>query len=122
MRLQQIYEKGEILVLIKGHIIKGSVIDNETRCSHYHSEIDRIAIKFYCCQTYFPCYECHQEAGCKTPTVWPAEKFDEKAVLCGACGHELAIKEYLECQSTCPKCNESFNPGCGLHRHLYFET
>jgi uncharacterized CHY-type Zn-finger protein len=107
---------------IKGHLVKGAVLDEETRCSHYHSEIDRIAIKFYCCNTYFPCYECHEESGCGTPEVWPIEKFIENAILCGACGNELTVFEYLDCKSECPRCAAAFNPGCNLHRHLYFET
>ena len=109
-------------MLIKGQFVLGNVLDEETRCSHYHSEIDRIAIKFYCCYTYFPCYECHSENGCGSADVWPEEKFVEKAVLCGACGYELTISEYLECKSACPACSASFNPGCSLHRHLYFQT
>lgn len=108
-------------MLIKGVILKGRVLDEETRCAHYHSEIDRIAIKFYCCNIYYPCYQCHTEAGCGNPAVWPEEKFNEKAVLCGACGHELTVSEYLECKSECPACSAEFNPGCSLHKHLYFE-
>jgi len=109
-------------MIIKGQTVQGKVLDNETRCTHYHTEVDRIAIKFYCCDTYFPCFECHKEDGCGNPDVWPAEKFDEKAILCGACGHELTITEYLNCESECPTCVALFNPGCGLHRNLYFQT
>ena len=106
---------------IKKHIVLGQVLDEETRCAHYHAEIDRISIKFYCCNTYYPCYKCHEESGCGNPMVWPKEKFSEKAILCGGCGYELAIGEYLNCQSVCPKCSLAFNPGCHFHRHLYFE-
>ena len=107
---------------INGHMVRGKVLDEETRCAHYHAEIDRIAIKFYCCNTYYPCYECHQEDGCGAPAVWPIEKFGEKAVLCGGCGYELTVAEYLDCQSICPTCSVAFNPGCSLHRYLYFES
>ncbi|MCP3761305.1 CHY zinc finger protein [Domibacillus sp. A3M-37] len=101
--------------------IKGKVLDEETRCEHYHKEIDRIAIKFYCCQTYYPCHSCHEECGCGDALVWPRRLFGEKAILCGACKHELTINEYLSCNSTCPACGASFNPGCSLHKHYYFE-
>lgn len=101
-------------------IVHGLNVDTETRCAHYHTEIDRIAIKFFCCGAYFSCFECHDVVGCGTPKVWPREQFDQKAVLCGACGYELTINEYLECASTCPECVASFNPGCSLHKHLYF--
>ena len=107
---------------IKGQEVKGSLVDNETRCAHYHTEKDRIAIKFYCCQTYFPCYQCHEEHGCGNHKVWPNEDWNEKAILCGSCGSELSINEYLNCGSTCPTCKADFNPGCNLHRHFYFEV
>lgn len=45
-----------------------------------------------------------------------------RAVLCGVCGHQLTVIEYLDCGSTCPACGTAFNPGCARHRHLYFET
>ncbi|MCM3744451.1 CHY zinc finger protein [Sporosarcina luteola] len=101
--------------------VSGNVIDSETRCTHYHSELDIIAIKFYCCDTYYPCYQCHEESGCGDHKVWPTERFDKKAVLCGCCGHELTVNEYLGCNSKCPSCGAGFNPGCQLHRELYFE-
>ena len=82
-------------MICKGLHVSGNVIDSETRCAHYHTELDIIAIKFYCCDTYFPCFQCHEEAGCGNAKVWPIERFDEKAVLCGCCGHELTINEYL---------------------------
>ena len=100
--------------------VKGLDVDEETRCRHYHSEIDRIAIKFYCCGNYYACFECHQATGCGSPKVWPAEHFNQNAVLCGACSYELSVTEYLQCQSSCPQCSALFNPGCSLHKHLYF--
>ncbi|HSP23503.1 MAG TPA: CHY zinc finger protein [Planococcus sp. (in: firmicutes)] len=101
--------------------VLGLKVDEETRCAHWHSEIDRIAIKFYCCGLYYACFECHEEVGCGKAEVWPKEQFDEKAVLCGSCGYQLAIREYLDCASVCPSCSSRFNPGCSLHKHLYFE-
>ncbi|WP_404454596.1 hypothetical protein LG329_05930 [Virgibacillus necropolis] len=95
-------------------------IDNETRCKHYHSEKDRIAIKFYCCGKYYSCYQCHEEQGCGSLQVWPKPKFNQRAVLCGSCETELTIQEYLDCGSVCPTCSAAFNPGCSLHYHLYF--
>ncbi|WP_430791304.1 CHY zinc finger protein [Virgibacillus flavescens] len=101
-------------------MVKGA-IDNETRCKHYHSEIDRIAIKFYCCGEYFSCYECHAEHGCGNPDTWPKNQQNARAILCGACQEELTIQEYLGSAASCPRCSASFNPGCSLHHHLYFE-
>ncbi|MGG0643017.1 CHY zinc finger protein [Sporosarcina gallistercoris] len=107
---------------IHGQNVLGSQVDCETRCAHYHKEIDRIAIKFYCCDQYFPCFECHAHYGCSQPKQWPKDRFDQKAILCGSCGHELTVAQYLSCQSNCPNCQSEFNPGCSLHAHLYFVT
>lgn len=96
-------------------------IDDETRCSHYHSDNDRIAIKFYCCNEYFSCYQCHQQYGCGATRVWPREDFNQKAILCGKCKTELTINEYLNSGYSCLSCGAAFNPGCSLHYHLYFE-
>ena len=108
-------------MLIHGHHVFGKEVDKETRCLHYHSEVDRVAIKFYCCDTYYPCYSCHEEEGCSNHQVWPKNQFHQKGVLCGACGYELTINEYLTCNSSCPSCKSAFNTGCILHQHLYFE-
>ena len=46
-------KQGENKMLIHDHDVKGNGVDKETRCLHYHSEVDRIAIKFYCCNSYY---------------------------------------------------------------------
>ncbi|WP_082799185.1 CHY zinc finger protein [Planococcus maritimus] len=102
--------------------VLGLDVDSETRCRHYRSENDRIAIRFYCCRKYFPCFACHEAVGCDNTAVWPIEQFYQKAILCGSCGTELSIREYLDCASACPHCSAAFNPGCSLHQHLYFEV
>lgn len=106
---------------IHGFFVKGA-IDEETRCKHYHSECDRIAIKFYCCNEFFPCYFCHLEHGCGNEAVWPFDQFDERAILCGTCGYVLTIAEYFNHHDACPNCNVQFNQGCQYHHHLYFNT
>lgn len=107
---------------IKGHLVKGKVIDQETRCEHYHTPVDIIAIKFYCCDTYYPCYKCHEEKGCGKTKTWPKKLFHEKAILCGSCGTELTIQSYLTGSNSCPACKATFNPNCQLHEHLYFSV
>lgn len=113
--------KGEVLMKIHGFNVKGA-IDEETRCKHYHSDYDRVAIKFICCNSFYPCYFCHKELGCGKEEVWPIELFSEKAVLCGACGVQLTIEKYLSHDALCPSCKAPFNQGCSLHEHLYFQT
>jgi uncharacterized CHY-type Zn-finger protein len=105
-----------------GHEVFGVEVDSETRCAHYNSELDIIAIKFACCDRWFPCFLCHQEVADHPVDVWPRDARDSQAVLCGGCGRELTINEYFACDSACPSCARSFNPGCANHYHLYFEA
>lgn len=109
-------------IQIEGIDVFGKSIDNQTRCVHWHSALDVIAIKFKCCNKYYPCFSCHEEDADHQHQVWPKTGFDEKAILCGVCGHELSIKEYMASDNTCPNCRAGFNPGCSNHYHLYFET
>lgn len=101
--------------------VLGSTVDSYTRCTHYHSKNDIIAIKFHCCGEYYPCYQCHEEHANHPISVWPKDWFHTKAILCGNCKTEMTIHEYLDSHSICPVCQSSFNPGCQLHYHLYFE-
>jgi uncharacterized CHY-type Zn-finger protein len=101
--------------------VKGKLVDQQTRCEHYHSALDIIAIKFKCCGDYYPCYQCHGECADHEPAVWKKEEWNTKAVLCGACKQELTINEYLGSNNSCPHCNSAFNPGCSKHHHLYFQ-
>ncbi|WP_449282688.1 CHY zinc finger protein [Leucobacter sp.] len=101
--------------------VLGGVIDDETRCVHYHGPTDVIAMRFKCCDEYFPCLHCHEEYTSPAHPIerWAAEDLERRAVLCGACGHELRIAEYLVA-SGCPVCAAPFNPGCRLHHDAYF--
>ncbi len=108
--------------MIHGAEVHGKDVDSQTRCAHYNSDIDIIAIKFKCCGQWFPCFECHAEHTVHTPEVWAVNEYYTPAVLCGGCGHQLSVKEYLQCDSVCTKCRRAFNPGCARHYHLYFES
>ena len=101
--------------------IKGKPIDAFTRCVHYHSELDVMAIKFKCCKEFYPCYECHLETADHPAEVWPKEWWNEKAILCGRCHYTLTIQEYFDGGNKCPSCGGNFNPQCSNHYHLYFE-
>ena len=101
--------------------VKGKTTDEFTRCIHYHSEVDVIAIKFKCCREFYPCYECHEETAGHQAEVWPKEQWNEKAILCGRCQYVLTINEYLISGDKCPSCHGAFNPKCSNHYHLYFE-
>src|SRR5690349_1543721 len=103
-------------------VVKGKTTDEFTRCVHYHSEVDVIAIKFKCCSEFYPCYECHQETAGHRAEVWPKEQWNEKAILCGRCQNVLTINEYLASGDKCPSCLGDFNPKCANHYLLYFEN
>ena len=102
--------------------VRGVDLDPQTRCAHYHEPVDIIAIKMKCCGVYYACKDCHEALAGHAMEVWPQSEWDQPAVLCGACGTELTVREYLDCGNQCPKCGAGFNPGCRNHYHLYFEA
>jgi uncharacterized CHY-type Zn-finger protein len=107
--------------VVHGIEVFGVDVDAETRCAHWNSELDIIAIKFKCCGRWYPCFECHRTVADHPAEVWPVSEREAKAILCGACGQKLSTEEYLACNSMCPACGSGFNPGCAKHYHLYFE-
>jgi uncharacterized CHY-type Zn-finger protein len=106
---------------IRGELVHGRLVDGETRCAHYDSVLDLIAIKFKCCGHWFACFECHKEQADHRELQWTRREFGERAVLCGRCGRQLTIREYMQCEFRCPACSTAFNPGCAKHYDLYFE-
>jgi uncharacterized CHY-type Zn-finger protein len=100
--------------------VHGLQLDPQTRCAHWASPLDIIAIRMKCCGAYYACRDCHDALAAHPAQVWPLEDFGEPAVLCGACDHQLTVAEYLACESRCPRCGAGFNPGCHKHRRLYF--
>lgn len=100
--------------------VLGRPIDAETRCVHWSSPLDVVAIRFACCGDLYPCHACHEETAGHEAATWPVDARAERAVLCGACGHQLTIAEY-GVAAACPSCAAAFNPGCALHWHLYFD-
>jgi uncharacterized CHY-type Zn-finger protein len=96
-------------------------VDAESRCAHWHGPLDIIALRFACCGRFFACWECHAELSGHPAARWRPEAFGTPAVLCGACGHVLTIREYLDSAYRCPACGRGFNPRCALHHDRYFE-
>ena len=103
-------------------IVHGLDLDPETRCAHWRGPLDVIAIKMRCCGRYYACRDCHDALADHPAAAWPRAEWDAPAVLCGACGTEMSVAAYLACDNHCPACGAASNPGCKLHRHLYFET
>lgn len=100
--------------------LRGREVGVETRCAHYGDHRDVIAIRFPCCDVFYPCYRCHRETADHDPERWPANRRSEHAVLCGRCRQTMSIAAYLEADHTCPACGAPFNPGCRSHWHRYF--
>jgi uncharacterized CHY-type Zn-finger protein len=101
--------------------VRGIEVDGQTRCAHYHSPVDIIAIKMKCCGEYYACKDCHLALTDHKIVVWPRNEWEEKAILCGSCGSELTISDYLASGYRCPTCDAEFNPACRRHYHFYFE-
>ena len=102
--------------------VHGLNLDPQTRCLHYHSQFDIIAIKMKCCGMYYACKDCHDALTDHRIEPWPESEWHEQAILCGNCRSTLSISAYLQCNSRCPHCHSSFNPACRNHYHLYFST
>ena len=100
--------------------VRGIDVDPQTRCAHWRSENDIIAIKMRCCGEYFACKDCHEALAGHPVQIWPRAEWDQPAVLCGACQKEMTIREYLASGYGCPWCHAAFNPGCRKHYHFYF--
>lgn len=102
--------------------IRGVDLDGQTRCVHYRSGLDIIAIRMKCCGVYYACKDCHEALAGHPIAVWPRAEWNQPAVLCGACGHEMSIAQYMASGYACPACRAAFNPGCRKHYAYYFDS
>jgi uncharacterized CHY-type Zn-finger protein len=109
-------------VAVGDYRVHGIGLDAETRCAHYATERDVVAIRFACCDRYYPCFLCHAAVTDHDPAPIPEPAFDEPGVLCGVCGTALAVRSYLDCGHECPACGAAFNPGCAAHHDRYFDV
>jgi uncharacterized CHY-type Zn-finger protein len=101
--------------------VLGLPVDDQTRCVHYRTPLDVVAIRFFCCGGFYPCHLCHRDTADHGAIPWPADDRTARSVLCGVCKETLAIAEYLGAEA-CPSCGAAFNPRCKTHLELYFET
>ncbi len=102
-----------------GPHVYGATVDDQTRCVHYATPADVVAIQFHCCRRFYPCFQCHATAETHPATLWPAADFAQPAILCGVCRTRMSISQYRDVHA-CPHCAAPFNDGCRLHAHLYF--
>jgi uncharacterized CHY-type Zn-finger protein len=101
--------------------VYGRLLDGQTRCVHYHTILDIVAIQFKCCRRYYACYLCHEESESHDVMRWATAELGQRALFCGACKGTLTIADYLGCDFACVLCRSPFNPGCAEHRQQYFD-
>lgn len=97
----------------------GRLVDDQSRCAHYATPLDVVAIRFACCAPYWGCHLCHAECADHPAVAWPADDRGAHAVVCGVCRGTLSVDDYVVADG-CPRCGAPFNPACRLHHHLYF--
>ena len=56
-------------------IVHGINVTPLTQCTHWHSPLDIIAIKHFCCQKFYACVSCHDELESHTSSPWPRERW-----------------------------------------------
>jgi uncharacterized CHY-type Zn-finger protein len=100
--------------------VRGIALDCAMRCAHYRTPLDIVAIKMKCCATWYACKDCHDALAGHAIETWPHGEWGQLAVLCGACGMMMSIRNYLTGANACPACMAAFNPGCRNHHHFYF--
>ncbi|OBA23021.1 hypothetical protein METBIDRAFT_76142 [Metschnikowia bicuspidata var. bicuspidata NRRL YB-4993] len=103
--------------------IYGSIVDDKTRCAHYQLRLDIIALRFRCCDKYYPCYQCHEETSGHEIQRWLRSELDagKPVVCCGECKAELTFSQYSGGGARCVGCGARFNPKCALHYDIYFD-
>ncbi|MEL5989892.1 CHY zinc finger protein [Microbacterium phosphatis] len=102
------------------HLVHGLPVDAQTRCVHWATELDVLAILFPCCDRWYPCHDCHAADADHEAATWPASDGAREALLCGVCGSTSTIDAY-RATSRCGGCGRAFNPSCARHHHLYFD-
>lgn len=102
--------------------VYGVDVGPETRCAHFRSDRDVIALRFGCCEAFYSCHACHDAVAGHDASPWPRDRFDDPAVLCGVCETALTANVYLAADHECPSCGVAFNPGCAAHHDQYFEN
>lgn len=102
--------------------LRGVGVDGQTRCAHYAGPTDVVALRFACCDAFYPCHRCHDATVGHPAEVWPRARFDEPSVLCGVCQATMTWPAYRAAADACPACGAAFNPGCVAHAHHYAEA
>ena len=80
--------------------INGLLVDDQSRCQHYHSPLDIVALKCFECQKYYACYQCHDRLEAHIYRAYPCQLKQDKVLICGVCRHEMTIEEYQDVEAS----------------------
>ncbi|KAF2658891.1 hypothetical protein K491DRAFT_689738 [Lophiostoma macrostomum CBS 122681] len=58
--------------------VHGINVSPRTQCAHWHSPLDIIAIKHYCCGKFYACVSCHDEGEDHVSVPWPRSVWQGK--------------------------------------------
>lgn len=109
-----------------GPLVRGVDLDPQTRCVHWRTGLDVVALRLACCAPYWACRDCHDALADHPAVPVPREDADAPHVLCGVCRSTLTVRRYHAVlaadRPACPRCGAGFNPGCARHSHLYVEA
>lgn len=104
-------------------VVLGIGVDGESRCAHWRSSVDVVAMRFKCCGAFYGCAGCHVAVAGHAPERWDVRRDrDEIVAMCGVCGTQYPLKGYLANGDACSTCGADWNPGCRKHRELYFKV
>ena len=108
-------------------VVHGVGLERHTasRCAHWQSELDVLALLAPCCSKFYACASCHDACEEHALVPWADDTpLETKALLCGVCQSRIAIIDYMDPSrpSVCPACSAGFNPGCKTHWNIYFSA
>jgi uncharacterized CHY-type Zn-finger protein len=92
---------------------RGIDLDAPIRCAHWHAPLDIVAITMKCCGVYYACKDCHDALAAHALQPWPQSEWDERAMLCGAFGHEMTCANISAALTPVPSAGRRSNPGAG---------
>jgi uncharacterized CHY-type Zn-finger protein len=58
--------------------VHGTNLSPTTQCAHWHSPLDIIAIKHFCCKKFYACVSCHDEGERHGSVPWPSSVWGRK--------------------------------------------
>ena len=73
-------------------LLRGVGLDAQTRCAHYATARDVVALRFACCPAYWSCHRCHAELTDHPAVPVPADALDVVAAVRFAGQHGLRVE------------------------------